>query len=87
MGGMVKRTVELPEAVDRAIEQLARALDRPADMVVAEALASHAAQTFALMARLAEAEADVAAGRTVPHDEAMACLDALVASIRPNTAR
>ncbi|WP_019015800.1 hypothetical protein [Elioraea tepidiphila] len=87
MSGMVKRTVELPEQVDRAIDQLARALDRPADSVVAEALASHAAQTFALMARLAEAEADAAAGRTVSHEEAMARLDTLIAGIRPDTPR
>jgi predicted transcriptional regulator len=87
MSGMVKRTVELPEQVDRAIDQLARALDRPADSVVAEALASHAAQTFALMARLAEAEADAAAGRTVAHEEAMARLDALIAGLRPDTPR
>lgn len=83
MSGMVKRTVELPEQVDRTIDLLARALDRPADSVVAEALASHAAQTFALMARLAEADA----GRTVAHEEAMARLDALIAGIRPDTPR
>jgi predicted transcriptional regulator len=87
MSGKVKRTIELPEQVDRAIDQLARALDRPADSVVAEALASHAAQTFALMARLAEAEADVAAGRTISHEEAMARLDMLIAGIRPDTPR
>jgi len=74
--------VELPDAVGRALADLARAEGRAPESVAVDAIAEHVAAAFELRAAILRGEADVAAGRVVGHEAVMAGLDQIIAAAK-----
>lgn len=60
---------------------LATATRRSKSFLAAEAVAAYVAREQAIIAGIERGLADMEAGRTVPHDEAMAEIDALIDGI------
>jgi predicted transcriptional regulator len=83
---MVRISVELPEEVAERLRRIAAAQATTAEAVAAAAISSAMTEETefdddpALQAAIAEAEADVAAGRVHPAEEVFARLDAIVAA-------
>jgi predicted transcriptional regulator len=89
---MVKVSVELPDEVATALERAAAEMQSTREAVLIEAARGFLAERdgfeafvgdrAAYQAWIAEGEADVAAGRTVSFEEAMAEVDAIIARAR-----
>ncbi|WP_439595103.1 CopG family ribbon-helix-helix protein [Falsiroseomonas sp.] len=80
-------TVSLPPTLSDALAEMARAEGRPPESLVVDAVAQHVASALELRACILRGEADLAAGRVVPHEEVMADLDAIIAAAEERTAR
>jgi len=68
----MRLTIDIPDALGADIVAMAAAEGRAPEAVALDALASHIAEQLELRARLLRGEADIAAGRVVPHDVVMA---------------
>jgi predicted transcriptional regulator len=79
---MEPMTIMLPPGLKADLEAVAAASGNTAQTVVVDALAQRIAAHHDLRAKLAIAEADVAAGRLVPHEQVMAEMEALIAHAR-----
>ncbi|MGX9965171.1 CopG family ribbon-helix-helix protein [Roseomonas sp. F4] len=71
-------TVSLPETIGDALAEMARAEGRAPESLVLDAVAEHVAASLEMRARILRGEADLAAGRIVPHEEVMASLRGIV---------
>jgi predicted transcriptional regulator len=75
-------TVALPTSIGTALADLARAEGRSPEAVAVDAIAEHCAMLLEMRAKILRGEADIAAGRTFPHEEVMADLREIVATAR-----
>jgi predicted transcriptional regulator len=71
-------TITLTPALGEGLAEVARAEGREPESVALDAIAEHVAATLEMRARILRGEADIAAGRTVPHEEVMADLARLL---------
>jgi predicted transcriptional regulator len=67
----VTLTVTVPDAVGESLADVARHEGRTAESVAADAIAEHVAAALELRAKILRGEADIAAGRVIPHEEVM----------------
>ena len=74
-------SVRLSNETKAQLGLLATATRRSKSFLAAEAVAAYVAREQAIVAGIERGLADMQAGRTVPHDEAMAELDALIDGI------
>jgi predicted transcriptional regulator len=79
---MVTLTVTLPASIGESLADVARAEGRAPESVAVDAIAEHVAAALELRAKILRGEADVAAGRVVPHEEVMADLDRMIESAK-----
>lgn len=79
---MARISVEVPDDLARRLSERAQAYGTSHEDVVLRALRSSLDGADALEAWIAEGEADVAAGRTVSLDEAMASARGIIAEAR-----
>lgn len=75
---MTTITIDISDDVGARLAQLADDTHRPAAHLAAEAVASYVAREQADIEGIKRGLADVAAGRLIPHDEAMAELEAAI---------
>lgn len=74
-------TVALPASIGSALADVARAEGRSPEAVALDAIAEHCAMLLEMRAKILRGEADVAAGRVVSHEEVMADLDRMIATV------
>ena len=72
-------TVRLSPEVTQQLVHLAKATHRTKSLVAAEAIAAYVAREADIVDRVERGLQDMRAGRLVPHDRAMAALEAAVA--------
>lgn len=84
---MARISLEVPEDLAQRLADRARALGASDQEVAVTALRSGLDGAEALEAWIAEGEADVAAGRTVSLEEALASAGAIIAEARRKTGR
>ena len=71
-------TITLTPDLGASLAELARAEGRAPESVALDAIAEHVAAALEMRARILRGEADIAAGRVVPHEEVMADLARLL---------
>lgn len=71
-------TITLTPDLGARLAELARAEGRAPESVALDAIAEHVAAALEMRARILRGEADIAAGRVVPHEEVMADLARLL---------
>jgi predicted transcriptional regulator len=71
-------TLRVPAELKSRLVQLAAHTKRTPSFLAGEAIAAYVKRELAIVEGIAEGLADVEAGRLVPHDEAMAELDAAI---------
>ncbi len=81
MSASTTMSIRLSRETKAQLGQLAVATRRSKSFLAAEAVAAYVAREQAIIAGIARGHADMAAGRTLPHDAAMAELDALIDGI------
>lgn len=74
-----------PEVKDR-LDRLAAGTRRSRSFLAAEAVEAYVAREMEIVEGIEQGLADIAAGRTVAHDDAAAELDASIATARPRKA-
>jgi predicted transcriptional regulator len=67
-------TVRIPPQIRDKLDRIAELTDRSRSYVAAEALAEYANRELDVVEGIMRGLEDVRAGRTIPHDEAMAIL-------------
>ncbi len=73
-------TVRLPPEVKERLGRLAGATHRTKSFLAAEAITAYVTREAEIIGGIERGLADMKAGRLVPHDEAMARLDATIAA-------
>lgn len=71
-------TISLPGSIGDSLAEVARVEGRAPESVALDAIAGHVAAALELRAKIIRGEADIAAGRTVPHEEVMAELERMI---------
>ena len=71
-------TITLTPDLGASLAELARAEGRAPESVALDAIAEHVAAALEMRARILRGEADIAAGRVVPHEEVLADLARLL---------
>ena len=71
-------TVRLPEDVKDSLGRLAEATHRTKSFLAAEAIAAYVTREAEIIQGITSGLADLKAGRLVPHDDAMALLEATI---------
>ena len=74
-------TVRLDDDVKERLGRLASHTRRTRSFLAAEAIEAYVAREIEIVEGIERGRADVAAGRVVPHDEAMAELEAVIAGV------
>lgn len=74
-------TMRLPLEVHERLSRIAASTRRSRSYLAAEAVAAYVERELSIIERIEQGLADVAAGRVLPHDAAMAELDAAIARI------
>jgi predicted transcriptional regulator len=69
-----KLTVTLTPGLGESLADVARAEGRSPESVALDAITEHVAAALQMRARILRGEADIAAGRVVPHEEVIADL-------------
>ena len=77
-------TIRLTSETKAELGLLANATRRSKSFLAAEAVAAYVARERGIIEGIERGLADMKAGRTIPHDEAMAEVDALINSIEQN---
>jgi predicted transcriptional regulator len=75
-------TVSLPQSTGDAVTDMARAQGRAPASLVLDAVAEHVAASPGMCARILRGDANLAAGRVVPHEKVIAGLRGIVAATR-----
>ena len=83
---MERISVDLPDEVAEALTRAALSLGSTPDALLLEATRDFLAEQLAYDAALAESEAEMAAGREVPHEEVMAEMRSWAADLRARNA-
>ena len=78
-------TVRLSPVVKERLGRLAHATHRTKSFLAAEAIAAYVAREAEIIEGITSGLADMQAGRLVPHDEAMARLEATLAAAERGT--
>jgi predicted transcriptional regulator len=81
MSGSTTMSIRLSSETKAQLGLLAAATRRSKSYLAAEAVAAYVAREQAIIQGIERGLADLHAGRTVPHDEAMAEIDALIEGI------
>lgn len=76
-------TVRLPENVKRRLGKLALSTNRTKSFLAGEAISGYVDRELEIIEGIKRGRADVKAGRLVPHDQAMAELDAALRKLPP----
>ena len=82
MSASTTMTIRLAEADKAKLERLARHTRRSRSYLAAEAVAAYVDRELEIIEGIEQGLADVAAGRLVPHDEAMARIYATIAEAK-----
>lgn len=80
-------TIRVPSELHDKLARLSAGTRRSRSYLAAEAVAAYVERELTIIEGIEQGLADVAAGRVVPHDEAMARLDAAIAAAVPTTGR
>jgi predicted transcriptional regulator len=75
-------TIRLPVEVSDKLGRIARTTRRSRSYLAAEAVSDYIERELSIIEAIEEGLADVTAGRVVPHEVAMAELDAAIARIK-----
>lgn len=75
---MASVTITLDPDTEAALDSIAEATQKGKDQILAEALASIVHDEAEIIAKIKRGLADVEAGRTTPHEEAMAEMQAII---------
>jgi predicted transcriptional regulator len=75
-------TIRVPMEVHDKLARLAQGTRRSRSFLAAEALAAYVDRELSIIQGIELGLADLAAGRTVPHDQAMKEVDAAIAGMR-----
>jgi predicted transcriptional regulator len=70
--GDTRLTVTLTPGLGETLAEIARAEGRSPELVALDAITEHVAANLEMRAKILRGEADIAAGRVVSHEEAMA---------------
>jgi predicted transcriptional regulator len=70
--------VDLPPEVKDRLDRLAERTRRNRSLIAGEAIADHVRRELAIIDDIEEGQAEVRAGRTVPHDQVMDEIRALI---------
>ena len=71
-------TIRLNDQLKQKLERLSESTNRTEDDLAAEAVAAYVDREFKIIEGIQRGLADVDAGRLVPHEQAMARLDAVI---------
>ncbi len=71
-------TVRLSTELKDKLERVSQKTRRSKSFLAADAIEAFVTRELRLMEMIEDGRADVAAGRTVPHDEVMADIDAII---------
>ena len=80
-------TIRVPVEVRDKLERIASGTRRSKSYLAAEAVTAYVERELAIIEGIQQGLADVAAGRTVPHRQAMAELRAIVDEVERATAK
>ncbi len=83
---MVRISIDLPEEVAERLRQAAGEMQSSPERLLAQAAEAMLAERDAFEAAIAEGEADVAAGRVVPHEEVLREMKDWAQSVRARSA-
>lgn len=72
-------TIRVPTAVKEKLDRLAHGARRSRSYLAAEAVAAYVDRELAIIEGIEKSLEDVAAGRTISHESAMAGIDAAIA--------
>lgn len=73
-------TIDLPADVQEKLDQVSVETRRSVASLATEALSAYAEHELAIIEAIKEGMADVEAGRVIPHDQAMAEVEAVIAA-------
>ena len=79
-------TIRVPSDLKEKLERLALGTRRSRSYLAAEAVSAYVERELAIIEGIQRGIADVAEGRTTPHDEAMDRVDALLVGARKRKA-
>ena len=79
-------TIRVPLEVHDKLARLSQGTKRSRSYLAGEAVASYVERELAIIGGIETSLADVAAGRTVPHDQAMGQIDAIIVEARARAA-
>jgi predicted transcriptional regulator len=86
MAAVASLTIELPADVAEKLGRLAEDTRRSRSVIASDALAAYVEQELRAIDGIRRGLDDVAAGRVIPHDEAMAEIDAVIEAARKRRA-
>lgn len=72
-------TVQIPEEIKGKLEALARETHRSGDAIAGDAITDYVTRELKIIEGIHKGLDDMRAGRTVPHEEVMAEIDAIIA--------
>ena len=75
-------TIRVPVELHDKLARLAHGTQRSRSYLAAQALAAYVDRELSIITGIEQGIADIAAGRTLPHDEAMDRIDAVIAGAR-----
>jgi predicted transcriptional regulator len=75
-------TIRVPTETRDKLDRLAQGTRRSRSYLAAEAVAAYVERELSIIEGIQQGLADVAAGRTVPHDVAMREIDAIIANAK-----
>ena len=78
--------LEIPSTIHKALTEIARVEGRTLQSVAVDAIAEHCAAALEMRASILRGEADVAAGRMIPHEDVIAGLRDIIESARTSRA-
>lgn len=82
MSATTTMTIRVSEDTREKLDRLATGMRRSRSFLAAEALTAYVERELQIIEGIQRGLADVQAGRTIPHDEAMDQLDAMIESMR-----
>lgn len=82
MSATTTMTIRVSEDTREKLDRLATGMRRSRSFLAAEALTAYVERELQIIEGIQRGLADVQAGRTIPHDEAMDQLDAMIENMR-----
>lgn len=82
MSATTTMTIRVSEDTREKLDRLATGMRRSRSFLAAEALTAYVERELQIIEGIQRGLADVQAGRTIPHDEAMDQLDAMIEGMR-----